>query len=399
MADHAARPQPTHAPAEPGRARHVFTSESVSEGHPDKVADFVSDSILDAYLAQDPHARVAIETLVKSGHVVLAGEITSTADVDHEAVAREAIRTVGYVDPAEPFNADGVRVVQLVNRQASDIAQGVDTGGAGDQGLMFGYATDETPSLMPLPIVLAHALVRRLTDDRRSGRVPWLRPDAKTQVSVAHDASGAPVAVRTVLISTQHAAGVEQQGIRDYLARDVVPAVLGDWHHDDVQLLVNPTGSFVQGGPSADCGLTGRKIIVDTYGGMARHGGGAFSGKDATKVDRSGAYFGRHVARQVVLEGLARRCEVQVAYAIGRAAPVSVRVDTFGTGDAAAAERFVRERFDFRPQAIIERLGLRRPIYRSTTNYGHFGRAGLPWEDSVVPAPPDVDIAPVSATS
>jgi len=378
-----AEPQPRpHVPStDAGRTLHVFTSESVSEGHPDKVADLVSDSVLDAHLAQDPGARVAVETLVKSGHVVLAGEISSSAEVDHEAVARDAIRAVGYTDPTEPFNADGVRVLQLLNQQASDIAQGVDTGGAGDQGLMFGYATDETPSLMPLPIVLAHALARRLAEDRKSGRVPWLRPDAKTQVSVAYDASGAPVEVRTVLVSTQHAAGVAQAGIRDYLAHDVVPAVLGAWDHDDVQLLVNPTGSFVQGGPSADCGVTGRKIIVDTYGGMARHGGGAFSGKDATKVDRSGAYFGRHVARQVVLEGLARRCEVQVAYAIGRARPVSVRVDTFGTGDAERAERFVRERFDFRPRSIIEQLGLRRPIFRGTTNYGHFGRAGLPWED------------------
>ena len=388
MADHDARPQLTPAPAEPRRARHVFTSESVAEGHPDKVADLVSDSILDAYLAQDPGARVAVETLVKSDHAIVAGEISSTAEVDHEAVVRAAIRAVGYVDPGEPFNADGVRVVQLLNRQAPDIAVGVDAGGAGDQGLMFGYATDETPSLMPLPIVLAHALARRLAEDRRSGRVPWLRPDAKTQVSVAYDESGAPVEVCTVLISTQHAAGVSQLGIRDYLARDVVPAVLGAWHHDAITLLVNPTGSFVQGGPSADCGLTGRKIIVDTYGGMARHGGGAFSGKDATKVDRSGAYFGRYVARQVVQEGLARRCEVQVAYAIGRARPVSVRVDTFGTGDAAAAERFVRERFDFRPRSVIELLGLRRPIYRGTTNYGHFGRAGLPWEDAGAPPPP-----------
>jgi S-adenosylmethionine synthetase len=377
----AARP---HAPAG-AHARaataHVFTSESVSEGHPDKVCDLVADSILDAHLAQDPHARVACEVLCKAGDVVLAGEITSRARVDHAAVARDAIRAIGYVDPAEAFHADGVRVTELISLQAGEIAQGVDVGGAGDQGLMFGYATDETDALMPLPILLAHALARRLAEDRKRGLVPWLRPDAKTQVSVAHDAQGRPTEVRTVLVSTQHAAGVGQEAIRDYLARDVVPAVLGAWHHDAIELLVNPTGSFVEGGPSADCGVTGRKIIVDSYGGMGRHGGGAFSGKDPSKVDRSGAYFGRFVARQVVREGLARRCEVQVAYAIGRATPVSVRVDTFGTGDDARAERFVAAGFDFRPQAVIERFDLRRPIYRGTTNYGHFGRAGLPWEE------------------
>ncbi|HEX5831999.1 MAG TPA: methionine adenosyltransferase [Gemmatimonadaceae bacterium] len=372
---------PSIAVVAPDRAtRHVFTSESVAEGHPDKVADLIADSVLDAHLAQDPRARVACEVLCKDGHVVLAGEITSRAVVDHDAVVRAAIRAVGYVDPAEPFHADGVRVTELLSRQAGEIAQGVDTGGAGDQGLMFGYASDETDALMPLPILLAHALARRLADDRKRGAAPWLRPDAKTQLSVAYDGDGAPAEVRTVLVSTQHAPDVAQDAIRDYLARDVVPAVLGAWHHDGIELLVNPTGSFAQGGPSADCGVTGRKIIVDTYGGMARHGGGAFSGKDPSKVDRSGAYFGRWVARQVVREGLARRCEVQVAYAIGRDRPVSVRVDTFGTGDAARAERFVTETFDFRPRAIIERLDLRRPIYRGTTNYGHFGREGLPWE-------------------
>ncbi|HEX6629514.1 MAG TPA: methionine adenosyltransferase [Gemmatimonadaceae bacterium] len=372
--------QPYAAATTPGAATHLFTSESVSEGHPDKVCDLIADSILDAHLAQDPQARVACEVLCKAGDVVLAGEITSRATVDHEAVARDAIRAIGYTDPAEAFNADGVRVTQLISLQAGEIGQGVDVGGAGDQGLMFGYATDESEALMPLPILLAHALAARLAADRKAGRVAWLRPDSKTQLSVAYDADGRPTAVRTVLVSTQHARDVTQEEIRDYLQREAVPAVLGAWHHDDIELLVNPTGSFVEGGPSADCGVTGRKIIVDTYGGMGRHGGGAFSGKDPSKVDRSGAYFGRHVARQVVREGLARRCEVQVAYAIGRAKPVSVRVDTFGTGDGARAERFVAETFDFRPQAIIDRLGLRRPIYRGTTNYGHFGRAGLPWE-------------------
>ena len=363
-----------------GGALHVFTSESVSEGHPDKVCDVIADSVLDAHLEQDPAARVACEVLCKAGEVVLAGEITSRARVDHAALAREAIRAIGYVDPAEAFNADGVRITELISRQAPEIAQGVDVGGAGDQGLMFGYATDETDALMPLPILLAHALAARLANDRKRGIVPWLRPDAKTQVSVAYDSAGRPAEVRTVLVSTQHAAETVRDEIADYLARSVIPEALGPWHHDGIELLVNPTGSFVLGGPSADCGVTGRKIIVDSYGGMGRHGGGAFSGKDPSKVDRSGAYFGRFVARQVVAEGLAHRCELQVAYAIGRAKPVSVRVETFGTGDAVRAERFVTGGFDFRPEAICERLDLRRPIYRGTTNYGHFGRPGLPWE-------------------
>jgi len=369
---------PVHAPAASRAATHVFTSESVAEGHPDKVCDFVADSILDAHLAQDPTARVAVEVLAKAGDLVLAGEITSRASVDHAAVARAAIRAIGYTDPAEPFHADCVRITELISRQAPEIGRGVDVGGAGDQGLMFGYATDETPGLMPLPITLAHALGRRLAEDRKSDAVPWLRPDAKTQVSVVYEGT-TPVSVATVLVSTHHAADVDQATIRAYVADALVPAVLGEWYRPDVELLVNPTGSFVEGGPSADCGVTGRKIIVDTYGGMGRHGGGAFSGKDPSKVDRSGAYFCRWAARAVVTAGLARRAEVQVAYAIGRAEPVSVRVDTFGTGDTRAAEAFVRG-LDFRPAAIIERLELRRPIYRSTTNYGHFGRPGLPWE-------------------
>jgi S-adenosylmethionine synthetase len=380
MSTTAAPASSAFAAADADAALHVFTSESVSEGHPDKVCDFIADSVLDAHLAQDADARVACEVLCKAGQVVIAGEITSRARVNHDAVAREAIRAIGYTDPAEDFHADGVRITELVSHQAPEIAQGVDTGGAGDQGLMFGYATDETAELMPLPILLAHALAARLAADRKAGRVPWLRPDAKTQVSVAYDDAGRPAAVRTVLVSTQHAADIAREAIRDHLAREVVPAVLGAWWHDGVELLVNPTGSFVLGGPSADCGVTGRKIIVDSYGGMGRHGGGAFSGKDPSKVDRSGAYFARFVARQVVREALARRCEVQVAYAIGEAKPVSVRVDTFGTGDGTRAARFVRDGFDFRPAAMIERLALRRPIYRSTTNYGHFGRAGLPWE-------------------
>ena len=357
---------------------YVFTSESVSEGHPDKVCDFIADSILDAHLAQDPRARVACEVLVKGGHVVLAGEITSRARVDHEAVARAAIREIGYTDAAEAFNADAVDVRTLISQQAQEIGQGVDTGGAGDQGIMFGYASDETPERLPAPIHFAHALARQLARARKAGEVTWLRPDAKTQVSVRY-ADGIPVGIDTVLVSTMHARDVSQEEIRRYVASTLCPAVLGEWFDDEVEVLVNPTGSFVEGGPSADAGVTGRKIIVDTYGGMGRHGGGAFSGKDATKVDRSGAYFCRFIAQNLIRAGLARRAEVQVGYAIGRAEPVSVRVDTFGTGDAAEAEAFVRG-FDFRPAAIIERLDLRRPIFRQTTNYGHFGKAELAWE-------------------
>ena len=361
------------------RTTHVFTSESVSEGHPDKVSDYIADSILDAHLALDATSRVACEVLVKSGNVVLAGEITSRGTVDYDAVARQAIREIGYTDPAESFNADGVKITQLLTRQAGEIGQGVDVGGAGDQGIMFGYATDETPELMPLPILLAHKLARRLAEVRKTNEVAWLRPDSKTQVSVEYE-NNEPVAVRTVLVSTMHAGSVGQSEIRQYVASALCPDVLAPWYSSDIEVLVNPTGSFVEGGPSADCGVTGRKIIVDTYGGMGRHGGGAFSGKDPSKVDRSGAYFCRFVARQIVKQGIARRAEVQVGYAIGRAEPVSVRVDTFGTGDSRAAEALVRT-FDFRPRAIIERLDLLRPIYRQSTNYGHFGRAGLSWEE------------------
>jgi S-adenosylmethionine synthetase len=366
------------AKTKPTAASYVFTSESVSEGHPDKVCDFIADSILDAHLAEDPKSRVACEVLVKSGDVVLAGEITSRASVDFEAVARAAIREIGYTDAAESFNADGVNVTQLITRQAGEIGQGVDVGGACDQGIMFGYATDETPELMPLPILLAHKLARRMADARKKNEISWLRPDSKTQVSIEYQ-NNLPIAVRTVLVSTCHASTVSQSEIRSYVAGQLCPNVLGSWYRKDIEVLVNPTGSFVEGGPSADCGVTGRKIIVDSYGGMGRHGGGAFSGKDPSKVDRSGAYFCRFVARQIVKQGIAQRAEVQVGYAIGRPEPVSVRVDTFGTGDSRAAEALVRS-FDFRPRAIIERLDLLRPIYRESTNYGHFGRAGLSWE-------------------
>lgn len=360
----------------------IFTSESVTEGHPDKVCDFIADSILDAYLTEDPSSRVACEVLCKSDLVVLAGEITSLATVDHEKIARQAIRAIGYTDATESFNADHVRVLQIISKQSPEIAQGVmkDTGdqGAGDQGIMFGFATDETPELMPLPILLAHRLARGLADDRHGGTVPWLCPDAKTQVSVLYQGN-TPTRVTDVLVSTQHRADVGQDTVHAYVAHQLIPRVLGSWSHQGIRILVNPTGSFVHGGPSIDCGVTGRKIIVDTYGGAGRHGGGAFSGKDPSKVDRSGAYFCRYVARQVVQTGLARKAEVQVAYAIGVAQPVSVKVDTFGTGDDEAAAEFVKQ-FDFRPGAIIERFDLKRPIYRQTTNYGHFGKSELPWE-------------------
>jgi S-adenosylmethionine synthetase len=365
--------------------RYIFTSESVTEGHPDKVCDFIADSILDAYLTQDPQSRVACEVLCKSDRVILAGEVTSAGTVDHEAIVRNAVREIGYTDPAAPFCADTLRVTKLLTRQAPEIAQGVDPArnvqkeqGAGDQGIMFGYATDETPELMPLPILLAHRLAQGLAEDRKSGRIPWLRPDGKTQVSVQYSGNE-PKEVHTLLVAAHHAPGIEQAAIHEYVATQLAPRALGSWWHPGIEILVNPTGSFTEGGPSVDCGVTGRKIIVDTYGGAGRHGGGAFSGKDPSKVDRSGAYFCRFVARQVLKEGLARRAEVQVAYAIGRARPLSVKVDTFGTGDEAKAARFV-ETFDFRPAAVIERLDLLRPIYRSTTNYGHFGKPGLPWE-------------------
>ncbi len=362
---------------------YTFTSESVTEGHPDKVCDFVADSILDACLAQDRHSRVACEVLAKEGRLVLAGEITTQARIDREAIARGAVREIGYVHADESFHADGIAVFDWITAQSSEIAQGVDRPeaaeqGAGDQGIMFGYATDETPELMPLPILLAHRLAQGLAEDRKKGSPTWLRPDGKTQVSVVYEGDR-PIAVADVLVSTQHTASVSRDEIAAYVADQLSPRILGPWLTAGTRFIVNPTGSFVHGGPSADCGVTGRKIIVDSYGGAGRHGGGAFSGKDPSKVDRSGAYFCRWVARQIVAEGLARRAEVQVAYAIGQARPVSVKVDTFGSGDTAAAEDLVR-RLDFRPAAIIERLSLLRPIYRQTTNYGHFGKPDLPWE-------------------
>jgi S-adenosylmethionine synthetase len=368
---------------------YTFTSESVSEGHPDKVCDYIADSILDACLAQDPASHVACEVLCKDNHVVLAGEITTNAKVDYEAIARQAIREIGYTDSAETFNADGVKVEVLISQQSGEINAGVVKAtddqkeqGAGDQGIMFGYAAAESAELMPLPIVLAHRLTKGLADDRRSGQFDWLRPDAKSQVSVVYEGN-TPVRVSSILVSTQHSASISQPAIRDYVEKVLAPRVLGGWFTPEVEVIVNPSGSFVHGGPSADCGVTGRKIIVDSYGGAGRHGGGAFSGKDPSKVDRSGAYYCRYVARRIVQAGLAERAEVQVSYAIGRAKPMSIKVDTFGTGDSAKAEKFVYDNFDFRPANIIKELELLQPLYRKTTNYGHFGKAGLPWEKPV----------------
>jgi len=367
-------------------SRYTFSSESVSEGHPDKVCDYISDSILDACLEQDKQSRVACETLCKSDTVVLAGEITTNATIDYDRIVRQAVKEIGYADMSEPFCDTTLKVISLITRQSNEISQGVTATtsqsgdqGAGDQGIMFGYATDESPELMPLPLLLAHKLTKGLTDDRKSGKIAWLRPDSKSQVSVLYE-NNEPKEVTAVVVSTQHMAAADQKAITEYVREDLGPRVLGAWWRKTCELYVNPTGSFVHGGPSADAGVTGRKIIVDSYGGAGRHGGGAFSGKDPSKVDRSSAYFCRYVAKQVVAAGLAKRAEIQVGYAIGMAKPVSVKVETFGTGDEHAAAEFVMHAFDFRPRAIIDRLDLLRPIYRSTTNYGHFGRPGLPWE-------------------
>ncbi len=358
--------------------RHVFTSESVTEGHPDKIADQISDAVLDAIIAKDPDARVACETLVTTGMAVIAGEITTSTYVHIPDIVRGTIASIGYTDANFGFDAQTCAVLTTIDRQSADIARGVDTGGAGDQGMMFGYATDETPSLMPLPIVLAHRLAERLAIVRKGGDLPWLRPDGKTQVSVVYE-NGRPVGVSKLVVSTQHSDKIDNKEIRAGVIALVVRPVLAEAGLEvaDPDVYVNPTGRFVVGGPQGDAGLTGRKIIVDTYGGMARHGGGAFSGKDPSKVDRSACYAMRWVAKNIVAAKLARRCETQVAYAIGVADPVSVMVDTFGTGVVPdeALEDAVREVFDLQPRGIIEALSLRNPIYRSTAAYGHFGRA------------------------
>jgi S-adenosylmethionine synthetase len=357
--------------------RYVISSESVTEGHPDKMADQISDAVLDAILAVDPRGRVACETLVTTGMVVVAGEITTSTYVSVPEIVRRTVERIGYTDAAFGFDAHSCAVLTAIDPQSPDIAMGVDTGGAGDQGMMFGYACDETPELMPLPIILAHRITRRLAELRRSGELPWLRPDGKSQVSVEYlDAK--PVTVRTVVVSTQHAADVQHATIDEAVRDLVVRPLLEEYGFDARRATfhVNPTGRFVIGGPQGDAGLTGRKIIVDTYGGAARHGGGAFSGKDPSKVDRSAAYAARWVAKTIVAAGLARRCEVQLAYAIGVAEPVSVLVDSFGTGAAAdpALEAAVREVFDLRPRGIVEALDLCNPIYQPTAAYGHFGR-------------------------
>ncbi|WP_437559046.1 methionine adenosyltransferase [Acidithiobacillus sulfuriphilus] len=362
---------------------YLFTSESVSEGHPDKVADQISDAILDAILAQDPQGRVAAETLITTGLIVLAGEITTTAQVDYADVARQTVRRIGYNSSEMGFDWASCAVVQTLDKQSPDIAQGVNEGsgvdlnqGAGDQGLMFGYACDETDVLMPTPIYYAHRLTERQAMVRKDGRLPWLRPDAKSQVTVRYE-GGRPVAIDAVVLSTQHSPDISHEDLVAAVREEIIiPVLPREMLHKDTKYFINPTGRFVIGGPVGDCGLTGRKIIVDTYGGQGSHGGGAFSGKDPSKVDRSSSYAGRYVAKNIVAAGLASRCEVQVAYAIGISQPVSLMVDTFGTGaiDDDRIAALVREHFDLRPKGIIQMLDLLRPIYGKTAAYGHFGR-------------------------
>jgi S-adenosylmethionine synthetase len=370
---------------------HLFTSESVSEGHPDKIADQISDAILDAILAQDKKARVACETLVKTGMVILAGEVTTEAWVDSETVVRQTIKEIGYNSSEMGFDWESCAVLAAIGKQSPDIAMGVDESenheqGAGDQGMMFGYATNETDVLMPAPITYAHRLVSRQAELRKNGVMPWLRPDAKSQVTIRYDGAK-PVGVDAVVLSTQHNPDVSYKSLTEAVIEEIIKPVLpAEWLTKSTKYFVNPTGRFVIGGPVGDCGLTGRKIIVDTYGGMARHGGGAFSGKDPSKVDRSAAYAGRYVAKNIVAAGIAERCEIQVSYAIGVAEPTSISVDTFGTGKISETRiiELIREHFDLRPRGIVAMLNLLQPIYRQTAAYGHFGREDInvPWEST-----------------
>ena len=381
--------------------KRLFTSESVTEGHPDKICDNISDAILDALMAQDPMSRVACETVITTDYVMVMGEITTKVNVDYEKIVRETIREIGYDEDVKGFNCDTCEVKILLDSQSADIAMGVDKAlearestmsdeeieaiGAGDQGMMFGYATDETEEYMPYPIALAHQLSKRLTEVRKNGTLPYLRADGKSQVTVEYDEDGKPVHINAVVISSQHAAEISQEQIHKDIRREVIDVVLPkELVDDNTNIFINPTGRFVIGGPNGDSGLTGRKIIVDTYGGYARHGGGAFSGKDCTKVDRSAAYAARYVAKNIVAAGLANRCEIQLSYAIGVAQPTSVMIDTFGTGKLSDNRLvdIIRENFDLRPAGIIKMLDLRRPIYKQTAAYGHFGRndLNLPWE-------------------
>ena len=367
----------------------LFTSESVSEGHPDKVADQISDAVLDAILKQDTHARVACETLVKTGMALVAGEVTTSAWVDIEELVREVILTIGYNDPEMGFDGNSCSVLNAIGKQSPDIAMGVDRDsedkqGAGDQGLMFGYASNETDVLMPAPITYSHRLTKRQAFLRKSGELAWLRPDAKSQVTFKY-VDGKPHSVDTVVLSTQHAPGIDHKTVTEAVIEEMIkPVIPNEWLSSDTRYFINPTGQFIIGGPQGDCGLTGRKIIVDTYGGMARHGGGAFSGKDPSKVDRSAAYMGRYVAKNIVAAGLADKCEIQVSYAIGVTEPTSIHIDTFGTGHISDVEivALVKTHFDLRPHAITKQLELLRPIYQPTASYGHFGREedSFTWE-------------------